>query len=136
QKCTGRDMSQGSLITRVKNGTKILSIMTTWALENAIETADSMKSRGYGLKGRTSYSNFRFVLRDTVMIVIILLLDAVIFTASITRLFYAQYIPKIKLSEFNFVSGLAYFAFLILCILPLIVNFMEEVKWRYLKSKI
>ena len=33
----------------------ILSIMVTWCLENAIETADSMKSRGCGLPGRSAF---------------------------------------------------------------------------------
>ena len=52
QKCIGRDVSDGGLISRIKHGIKIISIMITWSLENAIETADSMKSRGHGLKGR------------------------------------------------------------------------------------
>ena len=38
--------------------------MLTWSLENAIETADSMKSRGYGLPGRTAFSIYRFDDRD------------------------------------------------------------------------
>ena len=51
QKCVGRDVSNGKLLERIRHGIRILSIMVTWALENAIETADSMRSRGYGLKG-------------------------------------------------------------------------------------
>ena len=46
QKCIGRDASHGNIFRRARNGVKIISIMITWALENAIETADSMKSRG------------------------------------------------------------------------------------------
>ena len=45
QRCVGRDVSNGSVLQRLRNGITILSIMVTWALENAIETADSMKSR-------------------------------------------------------------------------------------------
>ena len=45
QRCMGRDVSNGSIIQRAKHGLLILSMMTTLALENAIETADSMKSR-------------------------------------------------------------------------------------------
>ena len=59
QRCIGRDVSDGSILQRVKNGITILSIMITWSLENAIESADSMKSRGYGLKGRTAFSIYR-----------------------------------------------------------------------------
>ena len=43
----GRDISNGGLIKRAKHGIKILSILVTWALENAIDTADSMKDRGW-----------------------------------------------------------------------------------------
>ena len=46
QVCMGRDISSGNIIKRAKHGLNILSIMITWSLENAIETADSMKSRG------------------------------------------------------------------------------------------
>jgi hypothetical protein len=55
QRCVGRDVSEGSILQRARNGLTILSIMVTWSLENAIETADSMKSRGYGLPGRTVF---------------------------------------------------------------------------------
>ncbi len=41
-----------------------MSILVTWALENAIDTADSMKDRGYVLPGRTAFSIYRFDRRD------------------------------------------------------------------------
>ena len=64
QRCIGRDVSQGSLFRRTSIAVTILSIMVTWSLENAIETADSMKSRGYGLPGRTAFSIYSFDGRD------------------------------------------------------------------------
>lgn len=64
QSCIGRDISNGSLSQRMKNAVTIFSIMVTWSLESAIETADSMKSRGYGLAGRTAFSIYRFDGRD------------------------------------------------------------------------
>ena len=38
--------------------------MVTWSLESAIDTADSMRSRGYGEPGRTAFSIYRFDDRD------------------------------------------------------------------------
>ncbi len=64
QRCVGRDTVNGSLLRRLRNAVTIFSIMITWSLENAIETADSMKSRGYGLPGRTAFSIYRFDDRD------------------------------------------------------------------------
>ena len=43
---------------------RALSVTVTWALENAVVTADSMKSRGYGLPGRTAFARQRFDGRD------------------------------------------------------------------------
>ena len=64
QKYMGRDTENGSLLRRTKNAMKVFSIMVTWSLESAIETADSMKSRGYGEKGRTAFSIYRMDDRD------------------------------------------------------------------------
>ena len=64
QACIGRDTKNGSVLRRVGNAVKIFSTLVTWSLENAIETADSMRSRGYGLPGRTAFSIYRFDDRD------------------------------------------------------------------------
>lgn len=55
QACIGRDTKNGSVFRRVGNAVKIFSIMVTWSLENAIETADSMRSRGWFSAGRISF---------------------------------------------------------------------------------
>ena len=74
QRCIGRNVSNGGVIERARHGITILSIMVTWALENAIETADSMKSRGYGLQGRTAFSIYRLDKRDKKALVAVLVL--------------------------------------------------------------
>ena len=68
QACVDRDISSGSLLGRLRNAVTILSILVTWSLENAIETADSMKSRGYGLPGRTAFSIYRLDDRDRMVL--------------------------------------------------------------------
>ena len=45
--------SSKSVTDKVLGGIRVFSALITWALENAIDTADSMKARGYGLGGRT-----------------------------------------------------------------------------------
>lgn len=44
QKCVDRDISNGRLLSRMWHTVTIFSIIVTWALENAIETADSIKA--------------------------------------------------------------------------------------------
>ena len=72
QQCIGRNVNNGNIFQRAAHGLKILSITTTWALENSVETADSMKSRAYGLRGRTNFSIYRFDRRDGMLLAFLL----------------------------------------------------------------
>lgn len=132
QSYVGRDVSQGNIIDRAKNGIKILSIMITWSLENAIDTADSMKSRGYGLPNRTAYSNFRLGKRDVKALLYIIILSAYIIVGSLRGGLYFKYFPVIK-GNFDISVILAY---LLLFICPIIIELWEVTKWKKLKSKI
>ena len=134
QKCVGRDISNGGVLERVKNSLTILSVMITWALENAIETADSMKSRGYGLKGRTAFSIYRFDKRDRAAILWLLICGAYIITGACFGGVYWRYFPTMRgvvAGAFPLSAFLCYFA---LCITPVVINVKEERKWNVLKS--
>lgn len=136
QKCIGRDASQGNIIKRAQNGIKILSIMTTWALENAIETADSMKSRGYGLPKRTSFSLFYFDSRDKTALIAIIGLITIVLAGSAAELNTMRFFPSIKMVKVTFFSICVYCTYFILCMLPVFINIVENIKWRYIESKI
>jgi energy-coupling factor transport system permease protein len=136
QKCVGRDVSNGSLLQRAKHGIKILSIMVTWALENAIETADSMRSRGYGLPGRTAFSIYRFDSRDKRAMVFLILCGSYILLGSILGGLYFRYFPTMKGVRFNAYSASLFLCYMALCILPVIINLREDRKWEALQSKI
>ncbi|QGQ95051.1 energy-coupling factor transporter transmembrane protein EcfT [Paenibacillus psychroresistens] len=136
QKCIGRDVSQGNLLTRARNGITILSIMTTWALENAIETADSMKSRGYGLPRRTSFSIYRFDSRDRIILTFMLGLILLVVLGASMGENTMRFFPSIKAMEITPFSMAVYIAYLILCMLPVIINIVEAMKWKYIESKI
>ena len=50
RRCVGLSMTQGSVRERARDGAALLSALTSWALEGAVTTADSMRSRGYGVR--------------------------------------------------------------------------------------
>lgn len=137
QRCIGRDVSSGNLFRRLKIAVSILSIMVTWALQNTIETADSMKSRGYGLKGRTAFSVYRFFDRDKLMLAWILFAGVFVASGAICGAFEAVYFPSIY---FTPPSNVFYVCFLVVyaatLLTPLIVNVMGEKRWKLLQSKI
>lgn len=136
QKCIGRDVSNGSVLQRARHGIKILSIMITWALENAIDTADSMKSRGYGLPGRTAFSIYRFERRDKNIMLIIALCGGYIIIGVLQGGFYYRYFPTMKGAAFEPYTVSLYLCYLALCVLPVIINVREDIKWKSIQSEI
>ena len=136
QKCIGRDVSNGSVIKRAKRGLNILSIMTTWSLENAIETADSMKARGYGIPGRTAFSTFAFDKRDRKTLAFILLLGIYTLIGNMNDAMSFKYFPSIQGAEASPFGISVFAAYLMLCICPIIIELWEVRKLNALRSKI
>ncbi len=130
QRSIGRDVSNGSLLQRTKTAIHIFSIMITWSLENAIETADSMKSRGYGLKGRTAFSIYRFDERDKYTLAWLSFCGLFLVAGTILNAFGFRYFPDIRYAAFDMTTIPFYCAYSALCITPVILNLKEERKWK------
>ena len=64
RKAMGRGVSQGNIFRRIGNAFHIFSMLISWLIEALGTISDSMKSRGYLLKGRTAFSIYRFDGRD------------------------------------------------------------------------
>ncbi|MBQ8836107.1 MAG: energy-coupling factor transporter transmembrane protein EcfT [Clostridia bacterium] len=136
QKCIGRDVSNGSLLQRAKNGISILSVMVTWSLENAVETADSMKSRGYGMRGRTAFSIFRFDKRDAAALLCISFLGVYVLVGGVAGGMDFRYFPSVKATEPTIYTVSIFAAYFALCALPIAVEVLEVRKWKAIRSKI
>ena len=135
QRCVGRDVSDGNILQKARHGIRILSVMVTWALENAIESADSMKSRGYGLPGRTAFSIYHFDMRDVRALIFILACAAYIITGSFTGGLYFRYFPTIKgLWDSPYAISI-FMVYLALGAMPLILNVKEDIIWKSIASK-
>jgi energy-coupling factor transport system permease protein len=136
QKCVGRDLSHGSILQRARQGIRILSIMVTWALENAIETADSMKSRGYGLAGRTAFSIYRFTRKDVIAAVFLLVCGGYVIIGAVFGGLYFQYFPMAEGAGAGPFAISLFVVYLALCLTPLAINFQEDSRWKRSRSSI
>jgi energy-coupling factor transport system permease protein len=134
QKCVGRDVSNGGIVRRARNGITILSVMATWALENAIETADSMKSRGYGLPGRTAFAIYRFDRRDRAVLGAFAALCAAIAAGAAAKQAYWRFYPTMKGVRPGAAPAAIAAAYLALCLMPVAINLLEDRRWRALRS--
>lgn len=131
QRCVGRDVSNGSLFQRARHGIKILSILVTWTLENAIETADSMKSRGYGLPGRTAFSIYRMDERDKNALLLMAALAGFLLAMVLAGGFGYRYFPSFGIAPWNAWSVSGLLAYLALCAFPLTLDLMENYRWSH-----
>lgn len=134
QKSLGMYSSKG-IVDRIQTSIRIFTAMLSWSFENAIDTSISMKSRGYGLKGRTNFSLYRFTLRDGIVSsVCISLLGITVIGAAIgeTTFYYYPQISQIKISPSAIVI---YISFAILSLIPFITEIREVLVWKYYVSK-
>lgn len=135
QKSIGRDISKGSVLQRTKIAVTTLSIMITWSLENAIETADSMKSRGYGLPGRTAFSNYSFDDRDRLALLFLGFCGLYLLSGTISNAFGFIYFPRLRYVGINVVTISFQLVYFMMCIMPVVLNGLEERKWKAIASK-
>lgn len=135
QSCIGRDTKTGSVIRRVSNAIKIFSIMVTWSLENAIETADSMRSRGYGLPGRTAFSIYRFDDRDKNVLAWLIFCGAYILSGWLAGGMYFRYYPTVKTALWTPMTVSFMCIYLALVLTPVILDRKEDRQWKSLQSE-
>lgn len=141
RKAMGQSISDGNILKKIKNGLTLLSGLLTWALENSIETADSMKARGYGLKGRTFFSIFKFEKRDFFAVIYILFSAIYIIYGKASGALDFSCFPTLpaffggELSVSIYKLSL-YFVYFGLFVMPVVIEFTEVIRWSFLKSKI
>ncbi len=133
QKTLGIDYNEGNISLKIKSCMRILSILVTWALEDAVQTADSMKARGYGIKKRTSFQIFEFINRDMVMLVYILISGMFLLAGYMNGYGQLIFYPTIQKIDTDILSNMLYITFFIISILPSIQELRERYKWRYLE---
>ena len=120
----------------LKQAFTAFSATVSWAMEQSIVTADSMKSRGYGASGRTAYAIYTFERRDglTLALIALLCLGTVLPWAMgwVQWSFY----PAMTGELLGGRQMISYLSFLGLCLMPLIIDWKEDCKWSSLRSKI
>ena len=120
----------------LKRALTAFSATVSWAMEQSIVTADSMKSRGYGSTGRTAYAIYRFERRDGLMLAIlaVLCMGTILpwLTGTVTWSFY----PAMTGALLGPGQVVSYLSFAGMGLMPLFIDWKEDRKWSSLRSKI
>ena len=131
EKGIGNLPTEKDYIGKIRHGARRLSILISWTLEKGIDSADSMKARGYGLHGRTSYNSYIFAVKDALFLAFSLIASGMFFFVG-TK-YKANYNPVIDIPMPDILSivSIAIIAFVLL--LPTNYDLWEERKWSISK---
>ncbi len=129
----GRGVHQGNCLQRFLHWIEEVSIIITWGIEQLMESAVSMKSRGYSLKGRTAFSIYRFDNRDRGLLigfVLCIMLTYMAYVAGFTNMFYN---PVIIWKPVTVWSMFSYGIYGVLVLLPFMLQLISE--WVFAKQR-
>ncbi len=115
----------------LRGGLRVFSVMTTWALENGVITADSMTARGYGLRRRSHFRKERFTLQDGLLTFLSLALAGLALWGAAGR--SVAYYPAFTMSPVTGRVGLGYGAYGALMLLPHLMQAKEAIRWHFWK---
>lgn len=128
--------SSGGWIDKLRNAIRLVSSLISWALENSIDTAVSMKARGYGLKGRTQFSMYSFHFTDYILLAVNMAVISLFFFGIGRPILKYSFYPIVSQVSFGIIHIIIYSIVFIFMLIPTILEIKENIKWHYLKSKI
>ncbi|MCL2578744.1 MAG: energy-coupling factor transporter transmembrane protein EcfT [Oscillospiraceae bacterium] len=138
QICTSQQMLNQTpkrVLPKMNAAVRNISALLSWSMENAVEMADSMKARGYGIRRRTTFHLFRFDSRDSVILCLLLLLSGI---CALARLFghgRMEFFPDMTLIITG-VSGIVmYSAFALMALLPTFFEISQKIKYARIFPK-
>lgn len=107
--------------SRIKEGMESLSSSLTWVLDDSAATADSMKCRGYGMPGRTSYTRYIFTEKDGAWLIVIILLLCSFLYGNYMDYIYWQFYPNMLCGFYGVRSILVYVIYAVICCVPSVI---------------
>lgn len=118
------------IFDKLKKAIRNVSTLLGWSLENAVEQADSMKARGYGIRRRTTFHLFRFESRDRKFMILLLLLAGSCFVARFLGYGTMEFYPRMDSLVVGTGEIVFDMIFLILAGIPGVLEWKEELLWR------
>lgn len=119
---------------RARAGLRLLGVLASWSLEDALSCADSMDGRGYGLPGRTFYTNYRLDGRDRALLGFLACAGGYLLLMALHGALDWRYYPTVRGSGLDLWSLSAFLDWGCLCALPLYLNWKEAREWTHTGS--
>lgn len=131
----GRGPGQGAPARRAAGAIARASALVSWSIDRFVQMSDSARCRGAGLRGRTAFSLYRFDNRDRALAVALVALITLCLVGTAldqTRMLFS---PVLFIPKATGASIALYLAFAALCFLPLALQTIGEIAFRWRVGK-
>jgi energy-coupling factor transport system permease protein len=135
QKVMGLYAGRG-ITDRVRSAGRVFLAMIAWSLENSMETAASMKARGYGRGRRTNFSLFRFTVYDGVLLAVCSVLMGITAVGMAAGITSFRFYPRVSELNLSWTAAAVYISFGVLSVVPFAIEVREAIVWTYCRSRI
>jgi energy-coupling factor transport system permease protein len=130
QESKGISVKNGQLKEKIKAGFFYIQLLVTFSLEEAIQTADSMKARGYGHGKRSSYDYFRFKRQDAYAVIYLIILFCVVLIGRNSGYGQLTIYPMMEQLELTIVELYVIAFYSMFLSFPLVKEAWGRLQWR------
>ena len=114
------------LMGGVHDGVRDLTILLSWSMEDAIDTADSMKARGYGAAKRSAFSIYHFRWKDVFLLICTALLTGICVAGLCLGTFTAKAYPRISYPQTGAFGAVCWASLALLMVLPFLAELLDS----------
>lgn len=130
QRLRGIDVTRGSLRKRMRDGMTLLKVLLTWSLEEALQTGDSMKARGYGIRKRSTYGVYKLDRLDKGILLLLGLSGLIPLLGWLQGYGILEIYPRMQQMAFGGGEAVMYAGFCLFVLTPLGLEGKEKWLWR------
>jgi len=113
-----------------------ISVLLSWSMEDSIQTADSMHSRGYGTGKMTRMNPYIFGKKDAMLLTASVALICICIASVISGNASFRFYPVTQAVQADALSLAGYCVYFVMLSLPLLVEIKEAVQWHFYMSGI
>lgn len=135
QETKGISIKHGTIRTRARNGMFLLQILLNHSLEEAMQIADSMTARGYGLGKRSKYRMFPWKRWDTFGLIYLIFFTLIMLAGWQLEQSILVFDASFKPFQFEINMSPYLIGWVFLIGLPIWTEGKELMKWRLLQRK-
>lgn len=118
------------------SGLHQLSILISWSLEDSMETATSMETRGYGIRRRSSFHLYQFHRSDAIWLVYLLAMFGEVLVFVARGAVSSAYFPMIEWKSGTVETLLCQLGFALLTVTPCAYDILQAVWERHRRNAV